>query len=53
VLLPGRQLTGAVIGLRGAFKAVGYELFAGKPVDKPEGFRTSSTTAGFNLNWSL
>jgi hemolysin activation/secretion protein len=53
VLLLGRQLAGAVVGLRGAFRQVSYEFFVGKPIDKPEGFRTSSTTAGFSLNWAL
>jgi len=51
--LVGRRLTGAVLGLRGNLKGLGYEVFAGQPVKKPEGFRTAGTTAGFNLNLSF
>ncbi len=51
--LAGRRITGAVIGMRGSLKTLGYELFAGQPLKKPEGFRTAGTTAGFSLNWSL
>jgi hemolysin activation/secretion protein len=47
--LPDTRLTGAVIGLRGNAARVSWDLFVGRPVDKPEGFRTSSTTAGFYL----
>ena len=48
--LPGTRLTGAVIGLRGNAASISWDLFVGRPLDKPEGFRTSSTTAGFYLN---
>ncbi|MDR7378433.1 hemolysin activation/secretion protein [Rhodoferax ferrireducens] len=51
--LVGRRLTGAVIGLRGSVKGLGYELFAGRPVKRPEGFRTAGTTAGFSLSLSF
>lgn len=51
--LVGKQLAGAVIGLRGGYKGLAYDIFAGQPVDKPEHFRTASTTTGFNLNWSF
>ena len=52
-LLLGERLAGAVIGLRGGFKRTSYDVFVGQPIDKPEGFRTAGTTAGFSLNWSL
>ncbi len=52
-LLPGKRLAGAVIGLRGGFKRASYDVFVGQPIDKPEGFRTAGTTAGFGLSWSL
>ena len=52
-LLVGRRLTGAVIGLRGQFKSLSYDLFVGQPLKRPEGFRTDRTTAGFNLSLSL
>jgi hemolysin activation/secretion protein len=48
--LLGTRLTGAVIGLRGNAARVSWDLFVGRPIDKPEGFRTSSTTAGFYLS---
>lgn len=51
--LAGRRLTGGVIGLRGAWKGLNYDLFVGAPIHKPEGFRTAGTTAGFSLNYSF
>lgn len=51
--LSGRRLTGAVLGLRGNFKAMSYDLFVGRPINKPEGFITASTTAGISLNYSF
>jgi hemolysin activation/secretion protein len=48
--LLGRRLTGGVIGLRGLFKQLSYDLFVGKPLAKPEGYRTARWTAGFSLN---
>jgi len=48
--LLGTRLTGAVIGLRGNAARVSWDLFVGRPIDKPEGFRTPSTTAGFYLS---
>jgi len=57
--LVGKQLTGTVIGLRGSGLASGlkalsgfnYDVFIGKPINKPEGFSSYDTTAGFNLSW--
>jgi hemolysin activation/secretion protein len=43
-------MTGAVIGLRGNAARMSWDLFVARPKDKPEGFRTSSTTAGFYLS---
>ena len=51
--LLGKRLTGAVLGLRGSVKGLGYELFAGQPLTKPEGFKTVGTTAGFSLSISF
>lgn len=57
--LPGRRLTGGVVGVRGAFnsiaalKGLSFDLFVGAPIKKPEGYRTAKTTAGFNLNYSF
>ena len=52
-LLVGTKLTGAVIGLRGGYKGVSWDVFAGMPIDKPEGFRTASHTGGFNVSWGF
>lgn len=50
---PGRQLTGAVVGLRGGWRGLQYEVFTGRPLSKPAGFRTASTASGFNLVWTF
>ena len=50
--LVGTRLTGAVVGLRGSYKGLSYDLFAGTPLAKPDGFKTAHITTGFNLNWS-
>lgn len=55
-LLIGKYLTGTVIGLRGGgsnqFGNLSYDVFLGKPINKPKGFDTHSSTAGFNFNYS-
>ncbi|MFC5921673.1 ShlB/FhaC/HecB family hemolysin secretion/activation protein, partial [Neisseria weixii] len=54
--LLGQSLTGAAVGARGQVKAGGqffYDLFVGKPIKKPEHFRTANTTVGINLNYSF
>jgi hemolysin activation/secretion protein len=51
-LLLGRELTGAVVGLRGGHSALQYDLFAGRPVSRPPGFRTADRVYGFYLNAS-
>lgn len=50
--LVGKHLAGAVAGLRGGYKSLSWEAFAGTSVSKPEGFETARLTAGFTLNWS-
>jgi hemolysin activation/secretion protein len=50
--LVGRHLAGGAIGLRGFVLRTSYDLFAGIPLSKPEGYHTSGLTLGFNLNWS-
>lgn len=52
-LLLGKRLAGAVVGVRGSFKGLGYDVFAGTPIKKPAGFATAGTTAGFNLNYGF
>lgn len=48
-LLIGKRLAGAVLGARGAFKALRYDVFVGTPIHKPAGFKTARLGAGFNL----
>ncbi|WP_417582475.1 ShlB/FhaC/HecB family hemolysin secretion/activation protein [Nitrincola sp.] len=52
--LVGRQLTGAVVGLRSYWKTgrvqSNLDLFVGQPITKPDGFRTASSVFGFSLN---
>lgn len=52
-LLVGRKLTGAVLGLRGGYNDFSYDVFAGRPVSRPDGFKTARTTAGFNFIWTF
>lgn len=52
-LLVGKQLAGAVLGLRGAYRGLSYDLFVGQPIDKPQHFKTAGTTTGFNLALSF
>ncbi|SFU80337.1 Hemolysin activation/secretion protein [Polaromonas sp. YR568] len=51
--LVGKRLTGAVVGLRGSFKKLQYDIFIGAPVKKPEFFRTASSTLGVSLSASF
>lgn len=48
--LPGTHLAGAVIGLRGSYRWLAYDIFAGAPLDKPDRYVTDSTTSGFNIS---
>jgi hemolysin activation/secretion protein len=47
--LIGTRLTGAAVGLRGAIKQLSYDIFAAKPLSKPQGFTTDSYMVGFSL----
>lgn len=51
--LSGTRLAGSVLGARGALGKVGWDVFIGRPLHKPEGFRTAGTTAGFLFSLSL
>jgi hemolysin activation/secretion protein len=48
-LLVGRHLAGAALGLRGSVGKLGYDVFVGRPVSRPEAFRTAAVTAGFSF----
>lgn len=52
-LLIGSHLAGGVIGLRGAYQGLSYDVFVGAPINKPQGFRTAGVTAGFSLVYSF
>ena len=49
--LAGKRLTGSVLGVRGHLLATDYDVFVSRPISHPEGFRTSSVTAGFSVSW--
>ncbi len=49
----GSQLAGVVVGLRGQFWGINYDVFVGRPIYKPTYFRTSNTVAGFNLSYQF
>lgn len=51
--LAGQQLAGMVLGLRGAWQQLSYEVFIGTPLEKPQSLRTASHVAGFNLFLTL
>lgn len=53
---PDQKLIGAVLGLKGEHIWRGawrYDLFAGKPLVKPQGFQTAGTSYGFSLNYDF
>ncbi|WP_306349126.1 ShlB/FhaC/HecB family hemolysin secretion/activation protein [Pasteurella atlantica] len=53
--LQGNRLSGAVFGLKGQFNKLGkwhYDVFIGKPIYQPKGFKADSIVTGFNINYS-
>jgi hemolysin activation/secretion protein len=48
--LVGKTLSGGVLGLRGNYRKLQYDIFVGAPLYQPAGFKTAETTAGFSLN---
>ncbi|RYF75687.1 MAG: ShlB/FhaC/HecB family hemolysin secretion/activation protein [Comamonadaceae bacterium] len=51
--LAGHDLTGAVIGLRGAWRGLGYDFFVGTPLRKPAGLTTPHRLFGFSLSYGF
>jgi len=47
----GKHLAGGALGIRGGLFGASYDMFAGIPLSKPDGFTTDPVTLGFNLNW--
>lgn len=52
-LLVAKQLTGAVVGLRGAFQKMAFDIFVAEPIKPPDNFKTAGSTAGFSLSVSF
>lgn len=50
--LVGNSLVGSVIGLRGNFQGLSYDLFVGRPIRKPVELDVGNTF-GFSLNFSF
>lgn len=46
----GDHLAGGAAGLRGTLWRTGFDVFAGVPFSRPDGFKTSPATFGFSLN---
>ncbi|MBN6710199.1 ShlB/FhaC/HecB family hemolysin secretion/activation protein [Haemophilus haemoglobinophilus] len=49
----GHSLVGTALGFRGSWRGFSYDFFIGKPIHKPQGFRTSNIVSGFNLSFSF
>lgn len=50
--LVGKELVGSVIGWRGQLSFFYYDVFAGTPIKKPDGFKTDQITLGFYVSWN-
>lgn len=50
--LVGKSLTGLVFGSRGQYKKLQFDVFAGRPLLKPERFKTANASAGFSVSVS-
>ena len=51
--LAGDHLSGTVLGVRGRYFGLSYDLFAGAPVSKPDNFETDSTVTAFSVSASF
>jgi hemolysin activation/secretion protein len=47
----GAHIAGAVAGVRGVKGKLGYDIFAGVPLAKPDEMHTSPVTLGFSMQW--
>ncbi|MCS3432232.1 ShlB/FhaC/HecB family hemolysin secretion/activation protein [Klebsiella sp. BIGb0407] len=52
--LTGKHIAGLALGLRGteSLSGLSYDLSAGIPLSKPDGFKTAPMTMTFSLNWN-
>lgn len=48
-----RVLTGTGLGTKGTLKSFSYDLFAGRPLNKPENFKTDSVVLNFKLSYNF
>lgn len=51
--LLGTRLAGMALGWRGQWRQLAWDFFIGRPISKPEGFNTPSSTGGFSVNWGM
>ena len=51
--LVGKRLAGAVVGVRGGYKALSYDWSWGTPLKKPDGFETANITSAFTVSLSF
>ncbi len=52
--LIGRQLSGAVAGLRGSIKKhISYDVSVGTPIQKPEGFQSRDAVVSFQVSFQF
>jgi len=51
--LLGTELAGAVFGIRGTLNQLSYDVFAGWPIYKPDGYETAPTTYGFQVTYQI
>ena len=49
----GHHLMGMAMGIKGGWQGFYYDVFVGKPISKPQGFKTSNAVAGFNVGYSF
>jgi hemolysin activation/secretion protein len=52
-LLIGTTLIGGAVGLRGGANGFAYDMFAGWPLDKPEGYITEPVTVGAQISYQF
>ncbi len=50
--LLGNHLAGGVVGLRGGYKGLYWDLFVGGPINKPKGFKPGTGVSGFSVSWT-
>lgn len=49
----GQTLAGTAVGVRGSWRDLAWDVFAGTPIRKPRGFQAGRLAVGFSLSWSL